>query len=54
MLLTCQEEIYIHLKFPCYPEVWNYVLSADKIDQAKLKRELEEYGRKLYVMQHFI
>ena len=27
--------------------------SANKIDQAKLKRELEEYGRKLRLMWHF-
>ena len=29
-----------------------FVPSADKIDQAKLKRELEEYGRKLRLMWH--
>ena len=27
--------------------------SANKIDRAKLKRELEEYGRKLRLMWHF-
>ena len=30
-----------------------FVPSANKIDQAKLKRELEEYGRKLRLMWHF-
>ena len=27
--------------------------SVNKIDRAKLKRELEEYGRKLHLMWHF-
>ena len=30
-----------------------FVPSANKIDRAKLKRELEEYGRKLRLMWHF-
>ena len=30
-----------------------FVPTANKIDQAKLKRELEEYGRKLRLMWHF-
>ena len=30
-----------------------FVPSANKIDQAKLKRELEEYGRKLRLISHF-
>ena len=30
-----------------------FVPSANKIDGAKLKRELEEYGRKLRLMWHF-
>ena len=30
-----------------------FVPSANKIDRAKLKRELEEYGRKLCLMWHF-
>ena len=30
-----------------------FVATANKIDQAKLKRELEEYGRKLRLMWHF-
>ena len=30
-----------------------FVPSANKIDQAKLKRELEEYGRNLHLMWHF-
>ena len=30
-----------------------FVPTANKIDRAKLKRELEEYGRKLRLMQHF-
>ena len=30
-----------------------FVPIANKIDQAKLKRELEEYGRKLRLMWHF-
>ena len=30
-----------------------FVLIAKKIDQAKLKRELKEYGRKLRLMWHF-
>ena len=29
------------------------LLSANKIDRAKLKRDLEEYGRKLRLMWHF-
>ena len=38
MSLICQKEIYLGLKF---------LPSANEIDRAKLKRELEEYGRKL-------
>ena len=30
-----------------------FVLTANKIDRAKLKTELEEYGRKLWLMWHF-
>ena len=30
-----------------------FVPTANKIDQAKLKRELEEYGRKRRLMWHF-
>ena len=30
-----------------------FVPSANKIDQAKLKRELEQYGRKIRLMWHF-
>ena len=30
-----------------------FVPNAKKIDQAKLKRELEEYGQKLRLMWHF-
>ena len=30
-----------------------FMPSANKIDQSKLKRELEEYGRKLHLMWHF-
>ena len=30
-----------------------FVPTSNKIDQAKLKRELEEYGRKLRLMWHF-
>ena len=30
-----------------------FVLTANKIGQAKLKRKLEEYGRKLRLMWHF-
>ena len=30
-----------------------FMPSADKIDQSKLKRELEEYGSKLHLMWHF-
>ena len=30
-----------------------FVSSANKIDRAKLKRELEEYGRKFCLMWHF-
>ena len=30
-----------------------FVPGANKIDRAKLKTELAEYGRKLRVMQHF-
>ena len=30
-----------------------FVPSANKIDRAKLKRELEEYGRKLCLMRYF-
>ena len=30
-----------------------FVLAANKIDRAKLKSELEEYGRKLRLMWHF-
>ena len=30
-----------------------FVLTANKIVQAKLKRKLEEYGRKLRLMWHF-
>ena len=30
-----------------------FVSTANKIDQAKLKRELEECGRKLWLMWHF-
>ena len=30
-----------------------FVPNANKIDQAKLKRELAEYGRKLRLMWHF-
>ena len=30
-----------------------FVPTANKIDRAKLKRELEEYGRKLRLMWHF-
>ena len=32
---------------------WIDIPSANKIDRAKLKRELEEYGRKLCLMWHF-
>ena len=30
-----------------------FVLTANKIGQAKLKRKLKEYGRKLRLMWHF-
>ena len=30
-----------------------FVPTASKIDQAKLKRELEQYGRKIRLMWHF-
>ena len=30
-----------------------FMPSANKIDQSKLKRELEEYGSKLHLMWHF-
>ena len=36
-----------------FSESLKFVLSANKIDRAKLKRELEEYGRKLRLMWHF-
>ena len=32
---------------------WKFVLTANKIDRAKLKTELEQYGRKLRLMWHF-
>ena len=42
--LICDEKICLGLKF---------APSANKIDRAKLKRELEEYGRKLCLMRYF-
>ena len=44
MSLICHEKICLGLKF---------APSANKIDRAKLKRELEEYGRKLCLMRYF-
>ena len=36
-----------------WPKGLKFVSSANKIDLAKLKRELEEYGRKLRLIWHF-
>ena len=35
------------------PKGLKFVPTANKIDRAKLKTELEEYGRKIRVMWHF-
>ena len=43
----CQSEI------PLLCKGLKFVPSANKIDRQKLKRELEEYGRKLHLMWHF-
>ena len=49
MSLICEKEIYLGL----LSKGLKFVPSANKIDQAKLKRELEEYGRKLHLVWHF-
>ena len=40
-------------EIPLLSKCLKFVPSANKIDRAKLKRELEEYGRKLRLMWHF-
>ena len=47
------EVISVQLKFFLYQKDLNFFLTANKIDQAKLKNELEEYGGKNRLMWHF-
>ena len=47
------EGIPLQRNFPFNKKGLKFVPTANKIDQAKLKKELEEYGRKLRLMWHF-
>ena len=52
MLLIFQEEISLKLKSPFYLKLSSFP-AANKIDRAKVKTELGEYGRELRLMWHF-
>ena len=52
MLLIFQEEIS-EAEISLLSKGLKFVPTANKIDRAKLKTELEEYGRKLWLMWHF-
>ena len=53
MPLTCQRRNLSQSEISMLSKGLKFVPSASKIDQGKLKRELEEYGRKFHLIWDF-
>ena len=52
-VINFSSEISLQRRFSLLLKGYKFVPTANKTDQAKLKRELEEYGRKLRLIWHF-